>query len=187
MRMTIELDNIIKSCNKCELYKTMPFSPVCGVGPKNASIMIVGEAPGQDESMAEEPFVGQCGRLLDRLLSEAGINRHEVYITNTVKCRPFEGKKNRPPSRCEIKSCHDWLFQEIDLIQPRLIFTLGKIPTYTLLSLKPTFKLGDYVGKVSKYNGIDVIPQWHPSWLLQYGKKQLDLAREIFRLGLNYI
>jgi DNA polymerase len=169
----------------------MPFKPVSGIGPINSSIMIVGEAPGQDESVIEEPFVGQAGRMLDVLLKDSGINRQKTFICNTVNCRPTnDGKKNRPPSKTEINSCKHWLLKQIDLVKPKLIFTLGKIPTHVLLSLKPSFKLADYLGQPVKYiqNEVEyiIVPNYHPSYIMQYGKKEVNTAIEIFKKGLEH-
>jgi DNA polymerase len=180
----------IKNCHQCGLCEYMPLGPVTSVGPELPSILIVGEAPGEDESIAEEPFVGLAGQLLNKLLNNAGLKRDSILIANVVNCRPTlnnEWKKNRPPSRTEIKACQGWLFKQIEVTKPKLIFTLGKIPTYVVLGLKPTFKLHDYIGKVQKYNEIDVIPNLHPSYVLQYGRSEVELSTDIFRMGLKYI
>ena len=181
----------IRNCQSCELYKSMPFQPVCGVGPSHASICVVGEAPGEDESIIEEPFVGHCGRLLDRLLIESGLDRNRLFICNTVNCRPTIGKKNRPPSKSEIESCKHWAFEQIEIVKPKLVFTLGKISTYSILKLKSTIKLHDMIGLEYKadINGhiCTVIPNLHPSYLLQYGAKKVDQARDIFKKGLSYV
>ena len=193
------LQEDIRDCKKCDLCKTMPFKPVAGIGPKRASVMIVGEAPGEDESIAEEPFVGACGRFLNKMLREAGIEREEVYVANTVNCRPTVdnlGKRNRPPSRSEIKTCQGWLFKQITEVQPKVIFTLGKIPTCSLLNLKATAKLQDFIGKpyivpfsiedLHDYAPI-VIPTYHPSYLMVYGKKEYNIGIQTFKEGLKIL
>ncbi len=191
-----QLHQQIKLCTKCDLCKSMPFSPVTGVGNPNAKILLVGEAPGEDESIIEEPFVGMAGRMLDRLLKEAGLNRESIHITNLVKCRPTVGKKNRPPTKAEIKACTGWIADEIMLIKPKVIFTLGKLPTVRLLNLKTTIKLHDYVGTLNNFHihdcmgehvNIDVIPNLHPSYIMQYGKKEISLAVDTFKKGLLYV
>lgn len=185
--LTILQDNI-KKCELCDLCKTMPFSPISGIGNTYAKIMLVGEAPGEDESIAEEPFVGQCGRLLDKMLIESGIQRSDIYIANTVNCRPTHdnlGKKNRPPTKQEINTCKTWLFQQINVIQPKVIFSLGKIPTSTILSLKSTITLTDYIGKKFDFQGSTVIPLYHPSFLLQYGKKYTELTIKYLKEGFT--
>ncbi len=192
----------IKLCQSCGLCKNMPFKPIPGVGPSDARLMIVGEAPGEDESIMEEPFVGQCGRLLDRLLKEAGLERDQIYICNTVNCRPVEGKKNRTPTQVEINQCKHWLYKQIGIVKPQVIFTLGKIPTRTILHLKSSFTLKDYIGiphntkfdlmynfeeeNPPLFHFANVIPNYHPSYLMQYGKKELELAVNIFKKGLEH-
>ena len=110
--------------------------------------MLVGEAPGADEDLLGEPFVGRCGDLLTKMLTDLGIDRENVYITNTVKCRPVEGKKNRPPKKEEIQSCKNWLWKEIQEVAPKVIVTFGKVPTSLLLKIsKHKLKLGDVVGR----------------------------------------
>lgn len=165
----------------------MPFKPVPGVGPSNAAIMLIGEAPGAEESVVEEPFVGQAGRMLDKLLLAAGLDRSSIYVSNLVKCRPTVGKRNRPPSSKEIKECRGWILKEIDAVKPKVMFTLGKLPTFNLLSLKSTDKLTNYIGKEFAFEGGVIIPNYHPSFLMQYGKKEIDLAISIFKMGVKYL
>ncbi len=191
----------IPSCTRCNLYKSMPEGchPVPGDGPLTASLMIVGEALGEQESLLELPFQGMAGRMLDKMLEAANIDRKETYISNTVKCRPTtnSGKKNRPPSNEEIDKCKSWLYNEICIVQPKIIVTLGKIPTSALLyktqhMKKKVFTLKDMVGKKYKMNYIDtieekrfvsiVIPIYHPSWLLGHGREQVNQSIEIFKL-----
>ncbi len=197
------LQDEIRGCQKCGLCTTMPFKPVPGIGPKRARLMIVGEAPGLDESIAEEPFVGACGRFLTTLLAEAGIDRNDVYICNTVNCRPTvdnKGKKNRTPNKGEIKTCESWLEKQILTVRPTVIWTLGKIPTCSVRGLKPTIKLADYIGNwVYSYPyhshpneyyrsvGYWITANYHPSYLLQYGKDKTKLAIKTFREGLTHL
>lgn len=191
----------IRGCTACELCKNMPFHPIPGVGPLNAKIMLIGEAPGEDESLIEEPFVGQAGKMLDRLLSEAGLVRKDLYIANLVNCRPVDGKRNRAPTAKEIKACMPWLIKQIEIVRPKAIFTLGRLPTSRILGLKSTAKLQDYIG--IKFNrwvscgnittlGLDechttVIPNYHPSFIMQYGKKEIAQAVSVFEMGLRYL
>lgn len=189
------LQDEIRNCRLCSLCETMPFKPVPGVGPLKADIFVVGEAPGEDESILEEPFVGLAGKMLDKLLVEAGIDRSSIYISNVVNCRPTEGKRNRPPTRTEIKTCQGWLVKQILEVQPKLIFTLGKIPTCTVLGLKTAIKLHDYIGTKQNLHikgtfeniNIAVIPNLHPSYVMVYGKKEVQTAVRIFREGLEYV
>ena len=178
----------IDKCEKCSLVCDMPLgSPVPGVGPIGATIMLVGEALGYDESLLEEPFVGQCGKLLDSLLEQAGIDRNRLFITNTVKCRPTKnnGKANRPPSEDEITACKSWLWKEIQLVKPDCIVTLGKVPTYTLLhsQLKKAFKLGYLVGveHIVDYSEAKIFPAYHPSFLMLHGKDKVKDTVNLFK------
>lgn len=183
------LHDEIKKCKSCSLCELMPFLPVPGIGPNNAKIAIVGEAPGEDESIAEEPFVGQCGRMLDLMLKAADINRENCYICNVVNCRPVKvGKRisNRPPTKDEINSCKGWLFKQLELVRPKVVFTLGKVPTSTLLGLKSSITLSGYIGNQYNKDNMLVIPVWHPSYLMQYSKDKVNLAIEIFKKGAKY-
>ncbi len=183
----------VTCCQKCPLHKDMPFSPVPGTGPSKANIMLVGEALGEEESLLEEPFVGKCGKLLNKIIKDAGMDRLKLYITNTVKCRPTKnnGKCNRPPTNDEIESCLPWLIDEIKLVKPKCIITLGKVPTYTLLcdQLKKSFKLGDEVGVeyLFTHDTAKIFPCWHPSYLLQHGRDKIDETKNLFKeLGKRY-
>jgi DNA polymerase len=159
--------------------------------------MIVGEAPGENEVTVCLPFVGAAGRMLNTLLQNSDINREKIYITNAVKCRPTDtGKKNRPPTSEETENCAEYLFKEIELVRPKIIFTLGKVPTYMLLAgadtclpfrPKKTFKLSDYVGSdftcTYGYYSYKIIPNYHPSFLMQHGKAYIEKATEVFKNG----
>lgn len=180
----------LDTCNLCKIFSLLPngCSPVHPTGPKNAKIMIIGEAPGATEVEVGIPFVGPCGRLLDNLLNSAGINRKNVYITNTVKCRPTDtGTSNRAPTSTEISACTtNHLFMEINDVRPKYIFTLGKVPTYALLAgaIKKSFKLKDIVGREFPINSegisFSVVPNYHPSYIMQYGKEFNTKAIEVF-------
>lgn len=179
--MSMSLFDKIRTCTRCNLCKDMPgTSPVPGIGPLDANIMLIGEALGKDESILEEPFVGDCGQFLDLMLDEAELRRDELFITNTVKCRPTKnsGRSNRPPEPCEIASCKPWLWQELQMVEPKVVVTLGKIPTYTLLSsqLIKSFKLGDVVGNKATvdYMNSTIIPCYHPSYIMVHGKDKRD-------------
>lgn len=192
----------IPSCTRCHLYKDMPDGchPVPGDGPITANLMIVGEALGEQESLLELPFQGMAGRMLDKMLKEANLNREEIYLSNIIKCRPTKnnGKSNRPPTEEEIDKCKSWLYNEICVVQPKVIITLGKISTKTLLlnsihMPKKTFTLKDWVGKQYIMNYCDemeevnfastIVPAFHPSWLLQHGKQQVNQSIEVFKLA----
>jgi len=123
--MTIdELNAKVKQCNRCPL-RMEATQPVCGSGEVGSKYFILGEAPGKNEDKAGIPFVGLAGRRLDKLLALAGIDINECYLTNVCKCRP---PANRTPRKSERLSCYEWLKQELALIQPEYIITLGATP-----------------------------------------------------------
>lgn len=131
--MTLEqLANQVKACTKCPL-RAEATQPVMGLGEVGAKYFLLGEAPGKQEDDVGIPFVGAAGKRLNRLLELAGINPNECYITNVVKCRPpkqLSGGKttNRQPRKSERLSCYPWLKQELSLIKPQYIITLGATP-----------------------------------------------------------
>ena len=164
------------NCGRCGLCETRT-NVVAGKGSSKAKLMLVGEAPGADEDLLGEPFVGRCGDLLTKMLSDSGIDREDVYITNTVKCRPIDGKKNRPPKKEEIQSCKAWLWKEMQELSPKVIVTFGKVPTSLLLKIpKHKLKLGDVVGKMQSvdYTKSVIVPCYHPSYLMQTGRGKMQ-------------
>ncbi|MDP3483480.1 MAG: uracil-DNA glycosylase [Sulfuricella sp.] len=149
-------------CTACELHKTRTQA-VFGVGDENADWLFIGEAPGVDEDAQGEPFVGQAGKLLDNMLKSIGLKRGDnVYITNVVKSHPPD---NRNPHQGEIAACFPYLQRQIELIQPKLIVTLGKIASEALLGNKAT--VASLRGKVHAYQGIPLIVTYHPAYLLR--------------------
>lgn len=157
------IETAVKSCSRCELHKKRTQS-VLGVGNRNADWMIIGEAPGADEDKQGEPFVGRAGKLLDQMLLAIGLKRESVYITNIVKCRP---PNNRDPKPEEAASCESYLKQQISLIQPKIIFALGRVAAHNLL--KTDQRVGAMRGKRFEYtdSGIPVIVSYHPAYLLR--------------------
>lgn len=134
-----------------------------GVGAPNAPWLFVGEGPGAEEDDQGEPFVGQAGKLLDAMLTAAGLQRgREVYIANVVKCRP---PGNRNPSPEETLACAPLLDRQIDLIQPKLIVALGKIALTRLTGSDAS--MASMRGKLHAYRGIPVIATYHPAYLLR--------------------
>lgn len=174
----------ISACKRCHLRKTCT-QPVPGYGPLDAKAMIVGEAPGANEDLECQPFIGPAGSQLNEMLKAAGLNRADFYITNVVKCMCRDGERNRVPTEAEMAFCKQWLWKEIQLVKPTVIFTLGKIPTYTLLNkqLKKNFKLGDILGKHHKvdYTEAIIVPNYHPSFIMQHGRKYVDDAVSVFK------
>ncbi|MHB1590660.1 MAG: uracil-DNA glycosylase [Sulfuricella sp.] len=157
-----ELKSRVAACTACELYRTRTRT-VFGVGDENADWLFIGEAPGADEDAQGEPFVGQAGKLLDNMLKSIGLKRGDnVYIANVVKSRP---PNNRNPLPDEIAACFPYLRRQIELIQPKLIITLGKIASETLLGREAT--IASLRGKVHAYQGIPLIVTYHPAYLLR--------------------
>ncbi|AEA33202.1 uracil-DNA glycosylase [Hippea maritima] len=151
-------------CKGCELHKTRT-NVVFGEGNINADLMFVGEAPGRDEDVQGRPFVGRAGRLLRDILRDIGIKPQDVYIANCLKCRP---PNNRDPLPEELVACFGYLKQQISLIKPKIIATLGRYSTYELTNQKGA--LGTLRGKVFVYGNIKVIPLYHPAYLLRNPK-----------------
>lgn len=182
-------DNII-NCHKCPLYKTMDAgcTPVPGNGNAYAQIMIVGEAPGYNEMLEGAAFIGRCGKYLDKMLEAANIDRDSVYITNTVKCFPRENKKARKPEKYEVEACKSHLLAEIAEIKPSVIVTLGRAPAELLLNIRATTNIASIAGSIFEHSKNTIIlPNWHPSFLMQYGKSHTEKAINVFRKAKQYI
>lgn len=196
----------ITSCTRCHLYKSMPDGcyPVKGDGPLSADLMIVGEALGKTEALLELPFQGMAGKMLNKMLEAANINRAKTYITNVVKCRPTKnnGKSNRPPSNEEIDRCKSWLYNELCVVRPKVIVTLGKVPTSALLYKtqhmeNKTYKLKDLLQQQFLINYHDeveeikwtsiVVPCYHPSYILGHNRKMLGMSIEILKMVYNIL
>lgn len=154
-----ELNKQIKACSKCPLRETAT-QPVCGLGAVGSKYMLIGEAPGREEDKAGMPFVGLAGQRLNRLIGLAGIDINDCYLTNTVRCRP---PKNRTPKKKERLSCQEFLEEEIHIIAPRYIITLGSTP----LSLFSSSPIGQMHGSIFQHStpeySTSVIAQFHPA------------------------
>ena len=158
----ISFNDEIKNCLKCDLGKTRK-NFVFGVGDFNASLLLVGEAPGEQEDLSGEPFVGRAGKLLDKMLSAINRSReNDVFICNVLKCRPPD---NRDPSKEEISKCEPYLVNQIDLIQPKLIVALGRVAGKTLLGVDNSLK--DMRNTIHSYHGTNLIVTYHPAALLR--------------------
>jgi DNA polymerase len=124
--------------------------------------MFAGEAPGADEDAQGVPFVGRAGQLLTKIIEAIGLAREDVYIANVIKCRP---PQNRNPEPDEIEQCEPFLFQQIDIIRPKVIVTLGKFAAHTLL--RTDAPISRLRGRVFDYRGAKLIPTFHPAYLLR--------------------
>jgi DNA polymerase len=167
------------SCTRCKLAAGRT-QVVYGAGSASADLMFVGEGPGFHEDRQGEPFVGAAGQLLNRMLGEIGLQRAEVYIANVVKCRP---PGNRDPEPDEIEACTPWLIEQISLIQPRVIVTLGNFATKFVLNT--TTGITRLRGQIHDWHGRTVIPTFHPAAILHGGGErspQFAALREDFEL-----
>ena len=161
---TDELNNYldsIKNCLKCPLGEKRN-NIVLGMGNPNANIVFVGEAPGKQEDLQGLPFVGRSGKLLDKMLKSIQLSRDDVYILNVLKCRPPD---NRNPSQMEIDKCEPYLKKQLEIINPKLIVSLGRISAMTILRTKES--LTNMRNKIFNYEGIDLLVTYHPAALLR--------------------
>jgi uracil-DNA glycosylase family 4 len=171
----IDLERVALGCTLCPLSGGRT-TVVFGEGDPHAGLMVVGEGPGRDEDLQGRPFVGRSGQLLDRLLAEeAGFARNEVYIANVVKCRP---PNNRDPLPDEIASCRPYLDQQIDLISPRVILSLGNFATRTLLGTETG--VTQLRGRTYPFRSATLVPTFHPAYALRGGGEVVAKMRADF-------
>ncbi|HHB92070.1 MAG TPA: uracil-DNA glycosylase [Thioploca sp.] len=155
------LQKQVIACTSCELHKNRTKT-VFGVGNPNADLMLIGEAPGAEEDIQGEPFVGRAGQLLNAMLYAINLTRDDIYIANVVKCRPPE---NRNPNNNEMASCNNFLHQQISLIKPKLIVAVGRISAQHLLDTNTP--IGKLRNQQFNYNNIPLIATYHPAYLLR--------------------
>lgn len=173
----------VSACTRCSLHETRTQT-VFGVGHSDAEWLFIGEAPGEQEDLRGEPFVGRAGQLLDEMIRALGLEREKVFIANVLKCRP---PKNRDPSSEEASACEPFLVQQVELIRPRIIVAVGRIAAQNLL--KTQVPIGKLRGQVHRYAEIPVVVTYHPAYLLrsQTEKRRawedLKLARRTLCLG----
>ena len=152
----------IGDCTRCKLHTMGRRQIVFGAGNPEADLMFVGEAPGADEDIQGIPFVGRAGQLLTKIIEAIDLKREDVYIANVIKCWP---PGNRNPEQDEVETCEPFLFQQIDLIKPKVIVALGKFAAQALLrTLDPISRLR---GRVYNYRGAKLVPTFHPAYLLR--------------------
>jgi uracil-DNA glycosylase family 4 len=163
------------NCQRCGLGKTRK-NLVFGTGNPQARLVFVGEGPGGDEDLKGEPFVGEAGQVLNRIIAAMGLKREEVYICNVVKCRP---PGNRDPEPDEIAACSPFLLRQLQAIRPEAVVALGKFAAQTLLGTKePISRLR---GRFRDYHGIPLMPTYHPSFLMRRQKEgSLDAFWEVW-------
>jgi len=179
-----------RACTKCGLCSTRT-NAVPGVGSARTGIVFVGEAPGADEDMRGEPFVGRAGELLTkmiavmdekRLIPGVKLSRETVYIANVLKCRPPE---NRNPLPHEIESCAPYLMRQLEALQPRVICCLGKFAAELLLQLKGT--IGGMRGKTYRWRGAKLIVTYHPAYCLRNPNAKRPVWEDLQRLAQEYL
>jgi len=168
-----ELEAIASVCVKCNLAKTRT-QVVYGVGNPNADLMFIGEAPGRDEDEQGKPFVGRAGQLLTDIIKAMKLTRDDVYIANVIKCRPPE---NRNPEPDELDACRPYIRQQVEIIQPRVIVTLGKFALQSLL--EKAYGITAVRGKWLEYQGVKVMPTYHPAYLLRTPAAKKDVWEDM--------
>lgn len=166
----------VKTCVRCRLSGSRTHA-VPGEGPSTASIMFVGEGPGFNEDQQGRPFVGRAGKLLDDLLASVPLNRSDVFITNVVKCRPPE---NRDPAADEMDACSIYLNGQIEIIQPRVIATLGR---HSLSRFFPDARISKDHGRILTWRNIVVYPLYHPAAALRSSNVMAILKKDIAGLS----
>jgi len=170
------------NCNACRLAGTRT-NVVFGVGNPNADLMFIGEAPGRDEDLQGEPFVGRAGQLLTDIIKAMKLTRDDVYIANVIKCRPPE---NRNPEPDELDECRPFLRRQVELIQPKVIVTLGRFGLQSLT--EKGYSISAVRGQWLDYNGIKLMPTYHPAYLLRNpaAKKDVwsDMKKVMAELGI---
>jgi uracil-DNA glycosylase family 4 len=172
-----ELAAEVRRCGACPLSKKRK-NAVPGEGNASTGIVFVGEAPGAKEDAQGRPFVGSAGKLLSQLLKKNGLLREEVFITNTVKCRP---PGNRPPKPAEMNACRPYLERQLHLLKPRLVCTLGNSPLHTLVGAG--LNISQVHGKFTEVGGIRYLPLYHPAAILYRRKLMDDMERDFKLIG----
>ena len=164
-------------CSRCKLHTLGRRQVVFGVGNPNADLMFVGEAPGADEDIQGEPFVGRAGQLLTKIIEAIDLKREDVYIANVIKCRP---PGNRNPEPDEVEQCEPFLFRQIDSIKPRVIVALGKFAAQCLL--KTDAPITRIRGREFTYRDAVLIPTYHPAYLLRNPSAKRDVWEDMKRV-----
>ncbi len=162
-----------RECQKCPLCRTRT-NCVFGTGNRNADLMFVGEAPGEQEDLSGTPFVGRAGQLLDRFLYAVDIKREDVYIANILKCRP---PKNRDPLPAEEDACIDFLREQVRLVRPKVIVCLGRIAAMRLI--KPDYKITREHGTWVEKGDFAMTAVFHPAALLRDPRRKEDMLNDM--------
>lgn len=163
----------VRACTRCRLHATR-IHAVPGEGPIDASVFVIGEAPGRDEDASGRPFAGAAGKILDKVLQAAGLPRGETYITNVVKCRP---PANRAPKADEIGSCRPYLLAQIEAVRPKIIITLGATALRGVLGRGVQFK--EARGTTIEFGGVPLLPTYHPAAVLYNRRLEGGIRRDL--------
>ena len=166
-----------EDCCRCKLHTLGRSQIVFGVGHPEADLMFVGEAPGADEDIQGEPFVGRAGQLLTKIIEAIGMKREDVYIANVIKCRP---PNNRNPEPDEVEQCEPFLFRQIDIIKPKVIVALGKFAAQCLL--RTTDPITRIRGREYKYRDAILMPTYHPAYLLRNPSAKREVWEDMKRV-----
>ena len=164
-------------CTRCNLHMGRT-NIVFGVGNPDADLMFVGEAPGRDEDLRGEPFVGRAGQLLTKIIEAIDLHREDVYIANVIKCRP---PGNRNPTPEEIRTCEPFLLAQVDAIRPKVVVALGSFAVRTLLGVDVA--ISKVRGKVHDYRGSKLIPTFHPAYLLRSPDKKREVWEDMKKVS----
>jgi len=160
------LNRAILQCRQCRLHESKTHY-VPGEGSDHPDIIFIGEGPGQTEDQFGRPFIGNAGQLLDKIIQKMGYRREDVFIGNVVKCRP---PNNREPLLDEVEACLPFLRRQIELLNPKIIVCLGKVALNNLLGT--SHSMGRIRGQLLSFNGIPLIPTYHPSYILHKKEKE---------------
>ncbi len=171
-----KLQNECEHCTRCGLAQTRT-NCVFGTGSKDAEVLFVGEAPGEQEDLSGIPFVGRAGQLLDKFLAAVDIPREKVYIANILKCRP---PKNRDPLPEEEVACIDYLREQVRLLKPKIIVCLGRISAMRLI--KPDFRITKEHGEWFQKGNFLMTAVYHPAYLLRDPRKKEDMLVDMKKL-----
>ncbi|MGH9510625.1 MAG: uracil-DNA glycosylase [Terriglobales bacterium] len=164
----------IGDCTRCKLHLQGRKQIVFGVGNPNADLMFIGEAPGADEDMKGEPFVGRAGQLLTNMIKAMGLQREDVYIANIIKCRP---PGNRTPERDECETCSPFLMRQIEAIKPKVIVALGAVAAKTLLAVSAA--MGELRGRWFDFRGTKLAVTYHPAFLLRDPRQKKETWKDL--------
>lgn len=180
-------ENCGECCKACELHETRHNVVFSDGNPETASIVLVGEAPGENEDLQGIPFVGRAGKLLNEFLVKAGLSREsDLYIINTVKCRP---PKNRVPTQAEKDACRDILLSQIEIINPKIILLCGATAMKSFITIKtPISKIrGEFFEVGIKDKKYQAMPIFHPSYLLRNHSIEPDSPRDLMLKDLKKV